>query len=123
MTNDEYQALALRTEFTPPMTVNGQDFNGKLLHGMIGICTEAGELQDMVKKHLIYGKPLDLVNVLEECGDVLWYLALTLHSAGYTMDQAMERNIAKLLKRFPDKFTATQAINRDLAAERAELEK
>ena len=60
MTPNDFQKLCLRTEVTPdfvnmPVTVpQAPDHNRKLarlLHGMIGVCTEAGELQDMVKKH------------------------------------------------------------------------
>ena len=124
MTPNEYQELALRTEKTPQFIADHGVLNtSRLLHGAIGICTEAGELQDALKKHLIYGKPLDAVNLMEECGDVLWYVALTLDAAGYSMEEAMERNIAKLRRRFPDQFSQEAALVRDLDAERAALEK
>jgi NTP pyrophosphatase (non-canonical NTP hydrolase) len=129
ITPNEYQRAALRTERTPEF-VKGASFKdisdhgvARLLHAMIGACTETGELQDMVKKALIYNKPFDRVNVLEECGDTLWYLALALDAAGYTMAECMERNIEKLRVRFPDKFTFKGANNRDLDAERVSLEK
>jgi NTP pyrophosphatase (non-canonical NTP hydrolase) len=127
MNGDEYQRLALRTEYTPDVInhVSAElDKLGmsRLIHGMIGVCTEAGELQDMVKKFLIYNKRFDPVNVLEECGDLLWYISLTLDSCGFTMDECMRRNIEKLRKRYPDKFSFDAANNRDLDAERAVLE-
>lgn len=126
MTADEYQKQALRTEHTPPFANTTEEINGRalsrLLHAALGACTEVGELQDMIKKHLIYSKEFDRVNVLEECGDILWYIALALDATGFTMEQAMERNIAKLRKRFPDKFTEELAKNRDLDAERKALE-
>lgn len=132
-TPNEYQRLALRTEKTPefidksyttrsPGTEATASELSRVMHGMIGMATEVGELQDMVKKHLIYGKPFDAVNVLEECGDVLWYIALTLDAVGLTMEEAMDKNIVKLQKRFPDKFTMEAANNRDLDAERKALE-
>lgn len=128
MSANDYQREALRTEYTPPFATVPTDAPltarelERLIHGMFGICTETGELQDMMKKHLIYGKPFDRVNVMEECGDILWYIALTLHAAGYSMTDSMERNIAKLRKRFPDKFTSEKALTRDLTAERNALE-
>lgn len=127
MTPDEYQQQALRTEntpeiFLPEIALQPGVALGRLVHGMIGACTETGELQDMIKKFLIYGKPFDRVNVLEECGDVLWYLAIALSACGFTMEECMQRNIEKLRKRFPDKFTQAQALVRDLDAERAVLE-
>jgi NTP pyrophosphatase (non-canonical NTP hydrolase) len=127
ITPDEYQRAALRTERTPDFIrgkfaeISEKDV-ARLMHAMIGACTETGELQDMVKKALIYNKPFDRVNVLEECGDTLWYLALALDAAGYTMAECMEKNIEKLRTRFPDKFTFKKANERDLDAERKTLE-
>lgn len=136
---DEYQKDALRTESLRSVMQSdlvAKDCYGKienvqhpvniqssrLLHGAIGCCTEAGELQDMLKKHFFYGKPLDLVNIMEEAGDMLWYIAILLDAAGYTMSQAMDTNIAKLRKRFPDKYDDNKALNRDLVSERKILE-
>lgn len=135
MTPNEYQKLAMVTERTPPFIapvreeIDGGIFadqqalvKARLLHGSIGLCTEVGELQDALKKHLIYGKPLDLVNVGEELGDILWYLALVADAAGTTLEAAMERNIAKLKARYPDGFSQHAALNRDLETERSVLE-
>jgi NTP pyrophosphatase (non-canonical NTP hydrolase) len=95
----------------------------RLLHGAMGLCTEAGELQDQLKKHIFYGKPLDVVNIAEECGDLFWYLAETLTAIDARFIDVMHRNIEKLRARYPEKFTEDKAINRDLDAERAVLEK
>jgi NTP pyrophosphatase (non-canonical NTP hydrolase) len=137
MTADEYQKQALRTEHTPdfinPAYIEERRAKGindgvdakmmaRLIHGLLGMCTETGEAQDMAKKGIIYGRPIDLVNILEEAGDKLWYIAVALDAAGFTMQEAMERNIAKLRKRFPEKFTEEQANVRDLNAERKALE-
>jgi len=59
---------------------------------------------------------------MEEVGDILWYCAIILKYTGHTFGDAMERNIAKLEKRYPDKFTEEDAVNRDLVSERKELE-
>lgn len=95
----------------------------RLLHASMGLCTEAGELQDQLKKHIFYGKDLDLVNLFEEAGDLFWYLAILADALGYkTFTQIMSRNIAKLQKRYPQKFTEKDAQVRDLEAERKVLE-
>lgn len=93
-----------------------------LLHAAMGVSTEAGELLDVLKKFLAYGKPMDKVNILEECGDIEWYLAIIYRRFNVTKEEVLEMNINKLKKRFPDKFDADQAINRDLTKERAQLE-
>jgi NTP pyrophosphatase (non-canonical NTP hydrolase) len=127
ITPNEYQHAALRTEFTPDfLFVEGPDGHNRmmarLLHGAIGLCTETGELQDQIKKHLMYKREFDRVNVIEECGDLLWYLALILDAVGGTIEDAMIRNVGKLRKRYPEKFTIERAVERDLDAERAALE-
>lgn len=95
----------------------------RLLHGAVGLSTEAGELLDQVKKHVFYGKPLDRTNVLEECADGIWYIVLALDAMGFTVEQAMNTLIPKLEKRYASKaFSAQAAITRNLETERAVLE-
>lgn len=129
MTPNEYQQLALRTEKTPLFVnkiVDGEPVPdlqlSQLMHGAIGMCTETGELQDMLKRHAIYGKPLDLTNVVEECGDKLWYIALALHAAGVSLEDCMKKNVAKLEARYGGSFSTEKALNRDLTAEQKALE-
>lgn len=121
MTLGEYRTLALRTEKSSPLSV---PFDvTRLLHGAIGIAGESGELLDQIKRHLFYGLPLDRTNVLEECGDLLWYLNLALCSLGFSFEDAMRANIAKLERRYPGgEFTQERAEKRDLSVERIALE-
>ena len=93
-----------------------------LIHAIIGIATEAGEFLDPIKKLIFYGKPLDLVNLDEEAGDLLWYLAIYAEARGTTIPELARRNIEKLRVRYPDKFTSSHALERDLLAERKSLE-
>ena len=53
-----------------------------LLHMAAGISGEAGELLDCIKKHVIYNKPLDRENAIEELGDIEAYLADRLQENG-----------------------------------------
>ena len=129
MSANAYQRLALRTEKTPPLLLHGVKTIGEvrvnmdsLLHAVFGMDTEQAELQDMIKKHLMYGKPFDPINVLEECGDQLWYIAVALSACGFTLQDCMEKNIEKLRRRFPDGFSEQKAVERDLDAERDALE-
>jgi hypothetical protein len=45
-------------------------------HAQLGMITELGELGDLIKRSWVYGKEFDKVNLLEECGDFLWYTVL-----------------------------------------------
>lgn len=95
---------------------------GELFHMMLGIASESGEVVDAIKKYLLYGKELDLVNLDEEMGDLLWYIAIYLSYRDKTFEEIMEKNIAKLKTRYPNKFTSEDALNRNLEAERKVLE-
>lgn len=93
-----------------------------LLHGIIGVATEAGELAEVGVKYLNGQKP-DTVNVREEIGDVLWYLARLVKWAGTTFFDEMRRNIFKLRERHGDKgFNVENDKNRNLGGERVVLE-
>jgi hypothetical protein len=169
--------------------------NSRLLHGAIGLATEAGELLDSIKKSIFYHEDYDFVNLREEIGDCMWYLAVLCDELGLdfynmatdrtfqpplkatcandlihsmfelyydtsvlaqavvdsdigvdesTICQAVasifyplndlvylsgsrwniiaDKNIRKLAKRFPKKFSKYKALNRDLDTERKELE-
>jgi len=117
MTNEEYMKLALKTE-SPTFTTMDE----RLLHGIIGVSTEAGELLDAAKKALFYGRELDPVNVVEEVGDVFWYLAIICGRLNVSFEYVMNKNIAKLKARYPEQFTQEKATNRDLEKEREILE-
>lgn len=93
-----------------------------ILHGAMGLATEAGELLDAVKKMLFYGRTLDTTNIFEELGDIEWYMALIRETFGWTQEMVQERNIAKLKARYPEKFTTERALERDLDTERNILE-
>jgi len=95
----------------------------RLLHGSIGVSTEAGELLDAMKKFIFYGRSIDRANVKEELGDILYYASLTMDEMGFTLEDVMETNSEKLKARYPEKFTEDNAINRDLDKERQVLEK
>lgn len=93
-----------------------------LIHGIIGKATEAGESLEALFAATIEGVPLDAVNVIEETGDGFWYDAITLAALQSNFGEAQTINIAKLRKRYPEKFTEYDATNRDLPAERKILE-
>lgn len=92
------------------------------LHMVLGIQTEAAEIADVYKKHIAYGKDLDLVNVKEEIGDILWYIANLCTLKGWDLGEILQSNIDKLEIRYPEKFTNENALNRDLKEERKVLE-
>lgn len=101
----QYVALAQRTEKPLPL-------EGRLQHGMLGVVTEAGELGDTVKKTVIYGKPLDVSNMQEEIGDLLWYVAVLINACGLDPEIIMQANIDKLKARYPERYSDADALAR-----------
>ena len=89
----------------------------QLLHSGLGVSGESGEFVDSLKKHIFYGSELDKVNLKEELGDMLWYIALACRVLDTTFEELQELNIGKLSKRYPDKFTKESAENRDVKNE------
>lgn len=76
-----------------------------ILHAAIGIAGEAGELLDQVKKHVIYNKPLDSENLVEELGDLEFYLEMLRQAASITRQDTLDRNIAKLSIRYAEGYS------------------
>lgn len=96
--------------------------DSRILHAIIGIATESGELMEAVRGKLVLQEPLDNVNLQEEIGDLNWYEAILIDALEADWDDIREKNIAKLKARYPDKFSSESAINRDLKTERKILE-
>lgn len=115
MNSLEHQKEVARCKAGIKIGVNGS--NEDLLHAAIGCATEAGELLDQVKKHLFYGKPLDLVNLQEEVGDICWYLNLLCAWMGTTLEEQMANNAEKLRIRYPVKFEQQKALARNVTEE------
>ena len=93
-------------------------FERQIMHGILGIASESGELSDNLKRHMYYGQELDVPNIMEECGDLMWYIALLCRTCGKSLEEVMEANIEKLRRRFPEGFTEEKVLNRNLASER-----
>ena len=84
-----------------------------LLHMAVGVSGEAGEILDNIKKHVIYKKPFDRANMLEELGDIEFYLEGIRQGAGITRAECLTHNIAKLSTRYhKGSYSDTQAHER-----------
>ncbi len=116
MKPNDYVRLANRTR------VNIGDKEKDVAHMIYGMLTELGELADVYKKGMAYKKNMDMINVREEIGDIMWYIAGLCDIEGFDLDKIMEINIAKLQARYPEKFDEEKALNRNLDVERGILE-
>lgn len=72
-------------------------------HAVFGICGEAGEIADAVKKHTIYNQPLDdkrRAHIIEELGDMEFYLEQLRAVCNITRDEVLYANRDKLAVRY-----------------------
>lgn len=97
MTLDEYQKKALTT------VISSDNEFRDLLHWVLGINGEAGEIAEKVKK-IIRDKDgkvsqEDKEEMAKEVGDVLWYLAVFSHHLGVPFETIAQQNLDKLQSR------------------------
>ena len=118
----EQAKITESNDFTPIKERLQSTSTVRMLHATMGVSTEAGELVDALKKHVFYGKELDRTNMLEEVGDLFWYLAILSDELGLDFETIMRKNIEKLQTRYGGAFSQKAAIHRDLAKEKDSLE-
>ena len=106
LTANEYQKKAMAT-LNPELSKKDV-----LVNGVMGLCGEAGECIDLVKKHLHQGHPLDKEKLCKELGDVAWYLAETAWALDIPLEDILRGNLEKLKKRYPQGFDADKSMNR-----------
>lgn len=106
MTLTDYQHLAARTMGSRKQS----DLN--LAVAGLGLTGEAGEVADLIKKTVGHGHALDRDKVLEELGDVLWYVAMMATLLDADLATIAQGNVDKLMRRYPDGFSTERSKNR-----------
>lgn len=102
---NEYQKAALRT-------ASSEKSEDLILNGILGLCGETGEVSDHIKKNMFQGHELDKDKLVNELGDVCWYIAILADGLNVDLETVMRKNIEKLQRRYPDGFEAKKSINR-----------
>lgn len=97
--------------------VHGPDINVPLLLcGAIGLGSETGEFQEIVKKIVFQGKPLNEeahFHMKRELGDIMWYWINACRSLGLDPNDVIAENVKKLEARYPGgKFDVYHSENR-----------
>lgn len=102
---NEYQNLAMRT-------ANSEMSDDMILNGILGLCGETGEVSDHIKKYMFQGHELDQDKLVNELGDVCWYIAILASGLNVDLETVMKKNIEKLQKRYPDGFDTERSLHR-----------
>lgn len=85
----------------------------QLANAAMGMCGELGEVEDILKKHQFQGHELDHDHLIEELGDLVYYITLLMCLVDYNMADTMFNNMDKLMRRYPNGFSAERSIHRD----------
>lgn len=95
----EYQEFV-----TEGLTLNNDTPRERLLLAACGIGGEGGEVVDLIKKHIFHHKSEGEISplVVEEIGDLLWYVALLVNTMGLDWNEILDVNRAKLVARYPE---------------------
>jgi NTP pyrophosphatase (non-canonical NTP hydrolase) len=87
-----------------------------LLTGLIGMTSEAGEAQEIMKKVLFQGKPYTeetRLHLIKELGDVIWYWTNACNALQIDPNEVIAGNVSKLEARYPGgTFNAYYSENR-----------
>lgn len=103
MTIDEYQRQAMAT-LNPDL--GRRDV---LINSVMGLCGEAGEAIDIVKKWMAQGHALDKDHLAKELGDIAWYLAEAATALDLPLEAILQAKLDKLKRRYPEGFDAQRS--------------
>lgn len=86
-----------------------------LLTAAIGLGSESGEFQEIVKKVFFQGKELTKdvqFHMIRELGDICWYLANAANALDVSLEDILKENEKKLKARYPNGFEIVRSENR-----------
>lgn len=85
----------------------------RILKGVLGLTSEAGEVSGVFEKVYYQEHELDYSKAVKEMGDVIWYLTYLADQLGTNLEELIVRNMLKLRERYPkDVFDADDSIAR-----------
>ena len=105
MTGNQYQELAART-INKGLAPISQEF-----HALHGMASEVGEIHGLYQKQY-QGHVCAEEWFKKEIGDCLWFIAEYCTAKGWELEEIMQLNIDKLMKRYPDGFEEAKSLNR-----------
>lgn len=105
MNNEEYMRFVLSK-------TSAEGKVEPLLNAILGLVGEIGELADAVKKWRYQRHYLTEEQIMDELGDVVFYVFLAMHACETNLDMIMHMNVNKLNERYPNGFDSERSMNR-----------
>jgi len=107
MNLDDYQDASRRT-----LNVDWPE-RDQIANAVMGLAGEAGEIADLFKKRLYHGHDIPTMQIIDELGDLMWYLAAIASLEGLSLNDIARANIDKLWRRYPNGFNSHDSIRRE----------
>ena len=104
-----YQTTAAKTSAfydAPPKDIQ------RIIIATLGLNGEAGEFTENIKHWLGHKHILDIDNVLEELGDLMWYISELATAFGISLEDILAHNLHKLAERYPAGFNVQDSVAR-----------
>jgi NTP pyrophosphatase (non-canonical NTP hydrolase) len=117
MTTKDFDDFERSVSRTMPSISSPEELEKLIFNFTLGLCGEAGEFADEIKKQYFHGHQKNKERLLLELGDLLWYLTALSMMLGSGLEEVTELNKQKLEQRYKEKFT------QDESRHRAEYEK
>lgn len=83
-----------------------------LVNYSMGLAGEAGETANLIKKHRFHGHAMDVAELVEELGDVMFYVQALCNILDIDIIEVMLHNARKLSIRYPKAFSSKESIER-----------
>jgi NTP pyrophosphatase (non-canonical NTP hydrolase) len=99
------QSRLYKAKSTKRLSIVGEGFHSeRLLTAAVGLCAEAGEFTEIIKKIVFQGKPVNednLFHLKREMGDIMWYFMQACMALDVSPEEIIEMNVDKLKSRYP----------------------
>lgn len=109
MNINTYQKEALKTIKLHPDLLKE---DRALLDWALGLSGEVGEVCELVKHKVFHKEPLSKMKIAKELGDVAWYLAAIATELGFSLEDCLKLNLAKLKHRHGESFCFDKSASR-----------
>lgn len=114
MNASEYQKQAARTLLAEPDNKYGPT-EIMLVWNALGLAGEAGEVADIVKKVVFHRHDYNREKLVDELGDVMWYVAAICSTMNIPLSEVLDRNVAKLRQRYEKSYNSEESkLRRDI---------
>lgn len=99
---DHSDMVSLLTKAGADILAGLSPMGAELWHAGSALNAEAGELFDSIKKNVVYNKPLDRENVIEELGDMEFFMEAIRQLLSIDRTTTLKANMDKLAVRYKE---------------------